>query len=77
MGEKEALIKLDEKGNPWVACPYCEKRVFPISNSTKIQNLTFKCKNSDCKKVFLVNIGHYKPKKKENNGQISLFDAEP
>ena len=74
MEEKEAFIKLDEHGNPWVACPYCEKRVFPISKCTKIENLTLRCKGSDCKKIFLVNIGKYKQKKKENDGQISMFD---
>ena len=74
MEEKEAFIKLDDNGNPWVACPYCEKRVFPISRSTQIKNLTFRCKGSDCKKVFLVNIGNYKTKKKEDDGQMNLFD---
>ena len=74
---KEAFIKLDDNGNPWVACPYCEKRVFPISRCTKIENLTFRCKGSDCKQTFVVNIGNYKQKKKENDGQMSLFDREP
>jgi len=72
---KQAFIKLDDLGNPWVACPYCNKRVFPVSKSTKIENLTYRCKASDCKRDFLVNIGNYKQKKKENNdGQMNLFD---
>lgn len=75
---KEAYIKLDDKGNPWVACPYCNKRVFPVSKSTKIENLIYRCKGSDCKRNFLVNVGNYRQKKKENSeGQITLFDSEP
>lgn len=77
--QKEANIVLDDNGNPWVACPYCQKRVFPISKSTKIEDLSFRCKNSFCKQIFLVNIGAYRQKKKQvNDGQINLFDnTEP
>ena len=74
MGEKQAYIKLDDNGNPWVACPYCNKRVFPITKSTKIENLLYKCKRSDCRKTFLVNIGTYKQVKKDDDGQLSIFD---
>lgn len=55
--QKEAIIKLDNGGKPWVACPYCNKRVFPITEHTKIKDLTYRCKGSDCKKLFLVNVG--------------------
>ena len=47
---KEAIIKLDNDGKPWVACPYCNKRVFPITDNTKSENLTYRCKDSHCKR---------------------------
>lgn len=71
---KKAFIKLDSNGKPWVACPYCEKRIFPVSRSTKIENLVFRCKNSNCSQDFEVDIGNYKQKKSsDDDGQISLF----
>ena len=72
--EKEAFIALDDNGNPWVACPYCQKRVFPVTKSTKIENLSFKCKNSYCRKTFLINVGTYRHKSKKEDGQMSIFD---
>jgi DNA-directed RNA polymerase subunit RPC12/RpoP len=74
MEHKQAYVQLDDKGNPWVACPYCNKRVFPISKSTKIENLSYRCKGSSCKQVFLINIGNYHQKRKEHDGQLSMFD---
>lgn len=39
----------------WICCPYCGKNQFPIGNETKIENLIWKCKNSKCKKDFVIN----------------------
>lgn len=58
MQEKEALILKDKDGKPWVACPYCKKRAFPITEKTKIKNLMYKCKDNKCKQLFLVNVGN-------------------
>lgn len=40
----------------WVSCPYCGKRQFPISSFTHIFDLSWKCKGSNCKKEFKINI---------------------
>ena len=53
---REAQIKLDERGVMWVVCPYCDKKLFPVSNKTSIQNLVYKCKANTCKNLLLVNI---------------------
>ena len=46
---KEGTIREDNNGQEWVCCPYC-------GDDTKIKNLPVKCKGSNCKKVFLVNV---------------------
>ena len=53
---KEAYIKLDVNGKPWIACPYCNKRAFPLGEDTKIKNLQIRCKANTCKKIFVVNV---------------------
>lgn len=56
MEQKEAFISQDHIGRRWVTCPYCSKRSFLLHHDTKIQNLPFKCKNSRCKQIFIVNV---------------------
>lgn len=46
----------DLKGSVWACCPFCQKKALPISPETKIQHLKLKCKGSNCKKEFEVNI---------------------
>jgi len=40
----------------WVACPFCGKRQFPVDKDAHIHQ-SYKCKGSNCKKIFEVNIG--------------------
>lgn len=53
---EKAYITSDNIGRRWVTCPICKKRNFLIHSDTKIVNLTFKCKNSRCKQIFMVNV---------------------
>ncbi len=50
-----ALIK-NINGKLWYCCPFCEKKALLISPETKIQHLKLKCKGSNCKKEFEVNV---------------------
>lgn len=38
----------------WVCCPYCGNHAFYVWEETKIDNLPFKCKKSNCKKEFVI-----------------------
>lgn len=53
---KEGTIREDNSGQEWVCCPYCGKKTLLLRDDTKIKNLPVKCKGSNCKKVFLVNV---------------------
>ena len=53
--DEQALIK-NIKGSVWACCPFCQKKALPISPETKIQHPKLKCKGSNCKKEFEVNI---------------------
>lgn len=50
-----ALIK-NIHGKLWFCCPYCEKKALLLNSDTKIKHLTMKCKGSNCKKEFEVNV---------------------
>ena len=43
-------------GERWLMCPYCNKKQFPLTPITQIKHLWFKCKNSKCKKEFLIDV---------------------
>lgn len=43
-------------GEKWVSCPYCGKRALKILPTTKIHRMPYKCKGSNCKKEFMVNV---------------------
>nr|DAH38190.1 MAG TPA: cysteine-rich protein [Caudoviricetes sp.] len=51
----QALLK-NINGQLWICCPFCQKKVLLIKPNTKIQNLSMKCKGSNCKKEFEVNV---------------------
>lgn len=52
-----AYVQADKKTNvPWVCCPHCGSKNFPIREDTVIRNLPWKCKSTKCKKEFEVNI---------------------
>lgn len=53
----QAYIQRDYKtGQDWVRCPYCAKKQFPLTPGAKIQGQKFKCKGSNCKREFEVNV---------------------
>lgn len=53
----QADIKVDRNGLKWVYCPWCHKKHFPVNNGAKIYSLEYQCRNSKCKKIFVVNAG--------------------
>ena len=53
----QAYIQRDYKtGKLWVHCCYCGKKQFCITDETKIHKLPWKCKGSNCRKEFEVNV---------------------
>lgn len=52
----QADIKTFPDGNRWAVCPYCGKKVLKILPETRIENLTMKCRGSNCKKDFYVTV---------------------
>lgn len=40
----------------WIICPYCQKKQFKVNSDTKIERMPYKCKNSKCRKEFIVNL---------------------
>ena len=47
--------KIEQKGLfEWVTCPFCGKHQFPITTGAIIKGQHFICKNSKCKKTYLV-----------------------
>lgn len=50
-----AQIKM-ENGTKWVICPFCGKKALKIFPTTKIYRMPYKCKGSNCKKEFMVNV---------------------
>ena len=53
----QAYVQFDYKTNErYVCCPWCGKRNLKVKNETLIQNLEMKCKGSNCKKIFTVDI---------------------
>lgn len=53
----QAYIQRDYKtGRDFVHCPFCGKKNFPLTPDAKIQGQKFKCKGSNCKREFEVNV---------------------
>lgn len=52
----QAYISYDKNNAPWVICPWCCKRAFPLTKGAIIKGQMFKCKGSNCKREFVVNI---------------------
>ena len=53
----QAYIQRDYKtGKLWECCPHCGKRNFMITDETRIYKLPWKCKGSNCRKEFEVNV---------------------
>lgn len=43
-----------KKEKQWFCCPYCGKRLFPVSAETLVRYLPYKCKA--CRNQFEINI---------------------
>ena len=53
----QGYVQRDYKtGQLFVHCPLCGKKNFMITDETRIHKLPWKCKGSNCKKMFLINI---------------------
>ena len=53
----QGYVQRDYKtGKDYVCCPYCSKRNLQIKHNTSISNLEMRCKGSNCKKIFFVDI---------------------
>lgn len=40
----------------WVICPWCGKKAVKILPETRILKMPYKCKNSKCRKEFIVHV---------------------
>lgn len=52
-----ADIKIFPDGTRWIVCPFCQKKAIKILPDTKIHNMPYKCRGSNCRKEFIVNVG--------------------
>lgn len=53
----QAYIQRDYKtGEDWVHCCWCGKKQFPLTPGAHITGQKFKCKGSNCKMEFEVNV---------------------
>lgn len=53
----QGYVQRDYKtGKLWECCPHCGKRNFMITDETRIHKLPWKCKGSNCRKEFEVNV---------------------
>ena len=54
---EQAYIQRDYKtGTDYICCPFCGKKNFPLTPGAKIQGQKFKCKGSNCREIFEVNV---------------------
>ena len=53
----QAYVQRDYKtGIDWICCCYCGKRQFPLTPGAHITEQKFKCKGSNCREIFEVNV---------------------
>lgn len=54
---EQAYIQRDYKtGTDYICCPFCGKKNFPLTPGAHITGQKFKCKGSNCKMKFEVNV---------------------
>lgn len=53
----KGMIKTFPNGEQWIVCPFCYKKALKIDKYTRIEHLTIKCKGSNCKKEYEINVG--------------------
>lgn len=54
--ERDNRIDLHGNRRKWVCCPYCGKKAFYVWETTRINNMPFQCKGSNCKKDFIIDV---------------------
>lgn len=52
-----ADVKTFPDESKWVICPFCKKKAVKVLPDTKIHNMPWKCRGSNCGKEFVVNVG--------------------
>ena len=53
----QGYVQRDYKtGKNYVMCPYCAKKQFPLTPGAHITGQKFKCKGSNCKMEYEVNV---------------------
>ena len=53
----QGYVQRDYKtGKDYICCPYCGKKNFPLTPGAHITGQKFKCKGSNCKMEFEVNV---------------------
>lgn len=56
MNKPETVNVKVEIEDGYVICPFCKKKLFKVWSDTRISNLPYKCKGSNCKKEFVINL---------------------
>lgn len=51
----QADIRTNAQGQKWVYCPWCDKKHFPLNQEAVIKDFYYQCRNSKCKRIFIVN----------------------
>lgn len=51
----QADIRTNAQGQKWVYCPWCDKKHFPLNQEAVIKDFHYQCRNSKCKRIFIVN----------------------
>lgn len=51
----QADIRTNAQGQKWVYCPWCDKKHFPLNQEAVIKGFHYQCRNSKCKRIFIVN----------------------
>jgi hypothetical protein len=51
----QADIRTNAQGQKWAYCPWCNKKHFPLNQKAKIKDFNYQCRNSKCKRIFIVN----------------------
>lgn len=51
-----ASVKIFPDNSSWAVCPWCGKKAVKILPETRILKMPYKCKNSKCRKEFIVHV---------------------
>ena len=51
-----ATVKIFPDNSSWAVCPWCGKKAVKILPETRILKMPYKCKNSKCRKEFIVHV---------------------